>query len=513
MRSSKTNANLTTFKRSGGILLHPTSLPGQFGIGELGPQAFKWIDFLKQSGCGLWQVLPLGPTGYGDSPYQCFSSFAGNPNLISLELLYQNQLLQQNDFENAPEFDPQRVDFGKLIPWKTMLLDRAYQIFCERGADESKEEFERYCTTQADWLDDFALFMALKQAHQGRPWMEWETPYRQRSPQALAEFSKQNEGLVNAFRFQQFLFAKQWDQVHAAAREAGLRIIGDIPIFVAQDSCDVWCNPHLFKLNSKGYPRVIAGVPPDYFSPTGQRWGNPIYNWKAHVQTNFEWWKRRVFHTLRQVDLVRIDHFRGFCACWEIPATHTTAEKGRWVKAPGKSLFRQLSQELNGELPFLAEDLGVITPDVDQLRDSFQLPGMKILQFAFDDHNPSNSFLPHNYAPRCVAYTGTHDNDTTLGWYESIGAEIIATARRYIPLIDQDPAWQMIQYVWASVAIFALAPLQDFLRLGSQARMNYPSKVGQYWSWRATEDAITPLLAEQIARLNEQYNRHPFLNA
>jgi 4-alpha-glucanotransferase len=484
-------------------------LPGPYGIGELGAQAFRWVDFLKQSGCGLWQVLPLGPTGYGDSPYQCFSSFAGNPNLISLELLYQDNLLDQADLSELPEFSPQRVDFGKLILWKNNLLWRAYQNFRQRRPPDLQEKFEQFCQLQADWLEDFALFMALKQAHQGRPWMDWEEPFRRRSVAALRAFLSQNQALVDSFRFQQFLFYRQWSAVRTAANQANIRIIGDVPIFVAQDSCDVWCNPPLFKLKANGYPRRIAGVPPDYFSPTGQRWGNPIYNWKVHRQTKFEWWKKRLKHTLAQVDLIRIDHFRGFCACWEIPAHLPTAEKGRWVKAPGKNLFAQLASELGRDLPFIAEDLGVITEDVIELREKFRLPGMKILQFAFDDHNPRNPFLPHNFSPHCIVYTGTHDNDTSVGWYTDVDASVRDTARLYLPSLDQDPAWQLIEYAWASVAVFALAPLQDFLRLGSEARMNYPGRLGQYWSWRTTDDALTMQLAEQIARLNEKYNRHP----
>jgi len=509
MRSSRTSANLSKFRRSGGILLHPSSLPGKYGIGELGQQALQWIDFLKQSKCGLWQILPLGPTGYGDSPYQSFSSFAGNPNLLSLEALYQENLLDAADLDELPEFSPQRVDFGVLIPWKTNLLWRAYQNFRRRNPPDLQEEFERFCHYQADWLEDFALFMALKQAHQGRAWMEWDEPFRQRSATALKTFLTQHQALVDSYRFQQFLFYRQWSAVRKAANQAAIQIIGDVPIFVAQDSCDVWCNPQLFKLKANGYPRQIAGVPPDYFSPTGQRWGNPIYNWRVHQETNFDWWKKRIKHTLTQVDLIRIDHFRGFSACWEIPAHLPTAEKGRWVKAPGKSLFSQLVADLGEELPFIAEDLGVITADVVELRERFRLPGMKILQFAFDDHNPRNPFLAHNFSPHCVVYTGTHDNDTTLGWYASVDQQVRDWARFYLPLLDQDPAWQLIQYAWASVAIFAIAPLQDFLRLGSEARLNYPGRHGQYWSWRATDDAINAGLAEQIARLNYLYNRQP----
>lgn len=497
-------------KRTGGILLHPTSLPGEWGVGELGQQAFRWIEFLQQSHCGLWQVLPLGPTGYGDSPYQSFSSFAGNPNLISFQWLYQDGLLDQSDYRDHPPFSAQRVDYGILIPWKNERLARAYHHFRQRKPGELQGEFEQFCALHAHWLEDFALFMALKQAHRGRAWMEWDEPYRKRHPIALQTFAEKNRELVDSFRFQQFLFFRQWTAVRKAANAAGIRIIGDVPIFVAQDSCDVWCNPHLFKLKADGTPRVVAGVPPDYFSPTGQRWGNPIYDWRAHRQTDFDWWKKRIRHTLTLVDLIRIDHFRGFCACWEIPAHLPTAEIGRWVKAPGKRLFRRLAIELGGKLPFIAEDLGVITPDVVQLRDSFQLPGMKILQFAFDSQDPRDPFLPHNFFPLCVVYTGTHDNDTTLGWYLSLSDPILETARRYLPALDQDPAWQLIRYAWASVAVFALAPFQDFLRLGSEARMNHPGRVAQYWSWRMTDDSLSPQLAEAIAALNDQYNRHPF---
>ena len=509
MPSSRTSANLSKFRRSSGILLHPSSLPGKYGIGELGQQALQWIDFLKQSKCGLWQILPLGPTGYGDSPYQCFSSFAGNPNLISLEALYQENLLDAADLDELPEFSPQRVDFGVLIPWKTNRLWRAYQNFRRRHLPELQEEFERFCHHHADWLEDFALFMALKQVHQGRAWMEWDEPFRQRSATALKTFLTQHQALVDSYRFQQFLFYRQWSAVRKAANQAAIQIIGDVPIFVAQDSCDVWCNPRLFKLKANGYPRQIAGVPPDYFSPTGQRWGNPTYNWRVHQETNFDWWKKRIKHTLAQVDLIRIDHFRGFSACWEIPAHLTTAEKGRWVKAPGKSLFSQLVADLGEELPFIAEDLGVITADVVELRERFRLPGMKILQFAFGT-NGEKKFLPHNFVRNCVVYTGSHDNDTTLGWWNSIQNDETDTKNffmDYTGSTGNDICKDMIRLAYSSIADLVIIPLQDFLRLGSEARMNFPGKPNGNWAWRFKWSQINDELCEEIKRLVEIFER------
>ena len=493
------------YNRSSGIILHPTSFPGPYGIGDIGPQAFKWIDFLAGSGCGLWQVLPLGPTGYGDSPYQCFSSFAGNPYIISPDLLLEEGLLYPDDLADRPDFPADHVDFGAVISWKLAVLDRSYDRFLTSASPALKDKYEKFKIGQSPWLNDFALFMAIKETRRGAPWPTWEPPLRDRQPQAIAE-TRQNLALtLERQTYRQFIFFMQWVNLRGYARQKGIQIIGDIPIFVAHDSADVWAHPELFFLDKVGKPTVVAGVPPDYFSATGQLWGNPLYRWKVHKASGYAWWLDRIRTVLNLVDFIRLDHFRGFAGYWEVPGSATTAVKGKWKKGPGTHFFSVVKKAL-GNLPIIAEDLGVITPDVVAIREGFDLPGMKILQFAFDG-GPENPFLPHNYVPNCVAYTGTHDNDTVLGWYQRVLEGEKDHYRRYMDREGNQVSWDLIRGVWSSVAMFALSPLQDFLELDNVARMNYPGNPSGNWTWRMPEDAAGERLQKRILEINQLYER------
>jgi 4-alpha-glucanotransferase len=493
------------FKRSSGVLLHPTSFPGPDGIGDLGPEAFKWIDFLSESHCHLWQILPLGPTGYGDSPYQCFSAFAGNPYLISPALLMDSDLLTRVDLADRPQFKAESVDFGPVIEWKLKLLDRAFEHFKSSAAAPIRKEYAAFCKKNQQWLDDFALFMSIKEDQGGVSWDNWPVELRSRNVEALKKFAKEHTDAIEKHKLRQFLFYQQWDNVRAYAHEKEIQIIGDIPIFIAYDSADAWSHPELFYLNETGKPTVVAGVPPDYFSPTGQLWGNPLYRWEEHKKQNFSWWVERFRSVLKTVDIVRLDHFRGFAGYWEIPFGMPTAEVGRWVKGPGQDFFDAIKQQL-GDLPIIAEDLGAITPDVVQLRDENALPGMKIFQFSFSS-TPEDPFLPHNYPRNCVAYTGTHDNDTSLGWYESAPEAEKDLCRRYLARSGQDISWDLIRGVWSSVAMFSLCPLQDLLSLDTRARMNYPGRPSGNWGWRYRPDQINAALAERLKDLNFLYSR------
>ena len=493
------------FKRSSGIILHPTSLPGPDGIGDLGPEAYRWIDFLAGAECGLWQVLPLGPTGYGDSPYQCFSAFAGNPFLVSPALLMQDGLLEREDFAIRPSFSPLEVDYGQVIPWKLALLDRAARRF-EKSADgDLKKEFKAFQQDQTDWLPDFALFMAIKESQGGIAWNQWPEPFRRRDPKTIDQFIQKNHPNIQRHVLRQFFFFRQWQSLREYAHQQGIQIIGDIPIFVAYDSADAWGNKELFYLDDIGQPTVVAGVPPDYFSPTGQLWGNPLYRWDVHRTSGYSWWIKRIKATLKLFDIIRLDHFRGFAGYYEIPFGMPTAEIGTWVGGPGKDIFDKIQQAL-GDLPIIAEDLGEITSDVIELREHFGLPGMKILQFAFAT-DATEPFLPHNYPVNCVAYTGTHDNDTTRGWYDSATKAEQDYCRRYLARSGEDIAWDMIRAVWSSVASFTLAPMQDFLSLDTHARMNMPGKLGGNWGWRMQADALSPRLQARIKEQNTLYRR------
>lgn len=498
---------MTVRERSSGVLLHPTSLPGPYGCGELGSEARTWIDFLASAGQRLWQVMPLGPTGYGDSPYQCFSAFAGNPYLISLDALVAAGRLTAAELDPLRELPGGHVDYGALYRLKLPLLARAAEAFLAAPTEE-RAGFDEFCSANAEWLDDYALFMALKDDLGGAAWVTWPAPLRDRQEGAIAEARSRLAPAVARQRVWQFWFASQWRDVKAYAAEHGVGLVGDMPIFVALDSADVWSNRELFLLAPDGNPTVVAGVPPDYFSATGQRWGNPLYDWEQMRRGGFGWWRRRMRAALEQVDLVRVDHFRGFAANWEIPASEPTAVKGRWVEAPGFELFEALRDELavDGELPVIAEDLGVITPDVERLRDHFGLPGMKVLQFAFAG-GPQDPYLPHNYDRNCVVYTGTHDNDTTLGWYRSAPAAERDLVRRYLACGDDEVVWRLIRLALSSTAEVAIVPLQDLLALGSEARMNTPGSATGNWSWRFAWDDVPYWLAPQVAELVELFGR------
>ncbi len=493
------------FKRSSGILLHPTSLPGPDGIGDLGPEAFRWINFLADTGCTLWQVLPLGPTGYGDSPYQCFSAFAGNPYLVSPALLLNEGLLTRTDLVDRPGFPEDHVDFGPVIQWKLEVLNRACANFDEAASREMKSAFNAFCRKEAEWLEDYALFMAIKEAHGGVAWSDWPDPLRMRKENALKKFSDEHTAEIKVHKLRQFFFFHQWESVHAYAKEKNIQIVGDVPIFVAFDSADAWSHPELFYMDSKRRPTCVAGVPPDYFSPTGQLWGNPLYRWEAHKQTGYAWWIKRMRSALAIFDIIRMDHFRGFAGYWEVPAGMPTAEVGRWMPGPGASLFQAIQDAL-GDLPIIAEDLGKITPDVLELRDGFGLPGMKIFQFSFSTDG-TDPFLPHNYIENCVAYTGTHDNDTARGWYNTAPEPERDFCRRYLGRSGEDISWDMIRAIWASIAMMTLAPMQDLLGLDSHARMNFPGKASGNWGWRMPSAALNDYIKNRLMDMNFLYAR------
>jgi 4-alpha-glucanotransferase len=490
--------------RRAGLLLHPTSLPGPYGVGDLGPAAYEWVDDLAFARQGWWQVLPLGPTGYGASPYQALSAFAGNPLLISPEVLAEEGLLRKADLK-LPDLPAGHVDYDAVNAFKDDLLARAFRRFRSRAGARLRPDFEEFCGLESDWLDDYALFMAIKKAHGGADWMEWPGPLALRRPEALAEARRELGAEVAFYQLTQFLFSRQWQALKRYANDRGVRLIGDLPIFVAGDSADVWAHPELFQLDERHRPKVVAGVPPDYFSKTGQLWGNPLYDWEAHSRSGFAWWVARLRCTLEQVDLVRIDHFRGFESYWEVPAGMPTAEQGRWVKAPGDELFDAVRAAL-GRLPLIAEDLGLITPEVESLRRRAHLPGMRVLQFAFGGA-VENRFLPHNYERDTVVYTGTHDNDTTPGWFATLTPGERTFLRRYAPAGPDGVHWDLIRLAWSSVANDALAPLQDVLGLGSEARTNFPGRVAGNWRWRFTAGQLTRPLLERLGDFTEVYER------
>jgi len=505
-----------SFPRSSGVLLHPTSLPGRYGIGDLGDSAYRFADFLLQSGQRLWQVLPLGPTGYGDSPYACYSAFAGNTLLISFERLLKLGLLVENDLSDFVQSPADVVDFERVHVNSNKLLAHAFERFKGLSNDAMTSAFERFQKSETAWLDDYALFRALKDAHSGTLWNEWESELVTRESSAIAAAQEKLRNEIEAQQFYQFLFFSQWYELKSYCNQRGIRIVGDIPIFVALDSADVWTNPEQFKLDKNLRPTVVAGVPPDYFSDTGQFWGNPIYNWERMQADGFDWWVKRVRAAFQMFDIVRVDHFRGFAAAWEIPAEDKTAERGRWVEVPGRELFEAIRTRL-GELPIIAEDLGVITPDVEQLRDGLGFPGMHVLQFAFGS-DATNTDLPHNYTRNLVVYTGTHDNDTTVGWFTSgegkgstRGADEIDRERefclRYLNSDGREINWDFIRAALASVADVAIVPLQDLLGLGNEARMNLPNSTSGNWTWRFEEEVLTEEIGTRLRDLTRTYGR------
>jgi 4-alpha-glucanotransferase len=499
--------------RASGILLHPTSLPGPHGIGELGTEAYRFLDYLVSAGQSLWQVLPLGPTGYGDSPYACFSSFAGNPLLISLDTLVEWGALNRDELDGAAAFPRNRVHYGPLIEWKTPLLHRAADRFLASGARERREAFEQFRSREAWWLKDYALFMAIKNGTRAGAWNQsWDRDVALREPEALQRCAAELASRVREEEVIQYFFFSQWDALHETAARKGIRIVGDLPIFAAPDSADVWAHRELFLLDVEGRPTAVSGVPPDYFAATGQLWGNPLYDWDELERQGFRFWIQRIRAACRLFDMVRIDHFRGFEACWSVSAAERTAERGQWVKVPGGRLFEALKEEL-GELPIIAEDLGVITPEVNDLRRKFGFPGMRILQFAFDSReagrlDAGNRFLPHNHSRNSVVYTGTHDNDTTRGWWESRTSEDRNYLERYCTATDSEIEWRLIRLAMASVCRSAIVPLQDVLGLGPEARMNTPgTSSAQNWSWRADETCFPEKAAQRLRSLSETYGR------
>ena len=495
------------FERSSGILFHPTSLPGKYGIGTLGKEAYAFIDFLKKSRQKLWQIFPLGPTGYGDSPYQSFSSFAGNPYLIDFDLLIEAHLLSEEDLRDVFFGDNEEyIDYGAIYNQKYPLLRRAYENFKSSDNHEMRENLEHFKRENASWLNDYSLYISLKNHFNGLPWNEWAQDIKNRENAAMEHYRNELADDIEYHNFIQFLFFKQWGDVKRYANENGIKIIGDIPIFVAADSSDAWANPEIFLFDEERKPVKVAGVPPDYFSATGQLWGNPLYNWQKLKETNYSWWVERVRANLSTCDIIRIDHFRGFEAYWAVPYGDDTAINGQWEPGPGIDLFNAIKSQL-GELPIIAEDLGLMTQGVIDLREATGFPGMKILGFAFDS-GEENDYLPHTYTKNCVVYTGTHDNDTLIGWFQKAKEEDRQFARDYLnSRSDDEIHWDAIRGAWSSVANMAISPVQDFLGLGSEARINTPGVAAGNWQWRLKHGVLTDELAERIAKLTKVYSR------
>ncbi|MCL2461202.1 MAG: 4-alpha-glucanotransferase [Defluviitaleaceae bacterium] len=527
------------FERSFGILAHPTSFPGPYGIGDLGGYADTFIEFLKLSGARLWQVLPLGPTSFGDSPYQSFSTFAGNYYLISPDILYARGYLTEDDFSDIPAFPEAEVEYGDVIIFKMKLFRKAFAAFKNETDGERGADYARFCEENSGWLDDYAIFVALKEYfiearrfageseeylayrennkayltdnqiddyYYGAVWNSWPKALASRDAKALAEWSEKLAEQIEFVKFLQYEFFREWNLVKASANSAGISLIGDIPIFVAMDSSDVWAAPGLFLLDENGYPASVAGVPPDYFSEDGQLWGNPLYDWPVHAKSGYAWWISRIGNALKTVDILRIDHFRGFESYWDIPYGERTAINGHWELGPGRDFFDVLKQEM-GDLPIIAEDLGIITPEVHALRHYTGLPGMKVLQFAYGSDS-ANTHLPHNYTDTgSVIYTGTHDNDTTKGWYASAGDEEKDYVRRILNVSGEDINWDFIRQAFASTSVCAVIPLQDVLGLGSEARMNTPGTSAGNWRFRFAEEMVKPEMGEGLRYLAEMFNR------
>jgi 4-alpha-glucanotransferase len=493
--------------RSSGVLLHPTSLPGPYGCGDLGPEAYHWVRTLQAMQQSWWQILPLGPTGAGNSPYQSFSAFAGNVMLLSPELLIQEGLLPRG-FGAEQQFRTDRVEYDRVIPFKHAVVREAFNRFQGgTGGAKLRGEYDAYLAREASWLDEYATYAAIRAALGGAGLNHWPKELRERQPAALAEMEKTTAGEADMHRFGQFLFDKQWTALKDFAHEHGVKVIGDAPIFVAMDSVDVWANPEEYLLDANRDPLAVAGVPPDYFSPTGQHWGNPLYDWKKMAATGYAWWVARLKRNLHQVDLIRLDHFRGFAAAWHIPADQPTALHGKWVRGPGADLFDRFVKELGDELPIIAEDLGLITPDVTELRERYGLPGMRVLQFMLGE--PENLYWPHNYEPLTVCYTGTHDNDTTNGWYAGLNDTDRWQLGVYLGHPVRNAAEDLLRLAWASTARLAIAPMQDLLGLGGEARMNVPGVGVGNWEWRFHAGQLSRDAIDRVAGLTAMMNRVP----
>lgn len=494
--------------RTSGVLMHVTSLPSPYGIGDLGPAAFDWVDRLHDAGQSWWQALPLGPAGGGNSPYSSPSSFAGNTLLISPDLLVEDGLLKPTDCDAGPRLPKSAVDYDAVIAFKHRLLDTAWRHFNSFAGADLRAEFEQYCFEQAHWLDDYALFRAVKTHLGGAPLLDWPEDLRRRSPSSLTRACYDLADEIDKSRFGQFLLSRQGNRLKEYAHERGVFLIGDLPFFVSLDSSDVWSHPEWFQLDARLRPRFVAGVPPDYFSAHGQLWGNPVYDWEALRGSGYRWCIDRLKSLLAHVDLIRLDHFRAFCAAWHVPPAAQTAEPGHWVPGPGADFFEAVRREL-GHLPFIAEDLGIITPDVVALRDQFELPGTRVLQFGFDG-NPDNPHLPHNCGANTVAYTGTHDNDTTRAWFESLPNQVRHAARSYVEtrgIGTGEVAWDFISSVWSSQSRLAIAPLQDLLNLGAEGRMNVPGVASGNWRWRCTEEMLRPAIFQRLRDLTSAAGR------
>lgn len=496
--------------RGSGILLHPTSLPGDFGSGDFGADAYKFVDWLASAGQRYWQVLPMGEIGPGNSPYMSSSAFAGNILLIDLAELGSQGWLDPEDLRPHPDFKSGRVDFTIVKPFRIERLRRAARNFFSSKHDELHRSFAEFCISEKEWLDDYALFLTIEQSEMRREWSHWPEELVHREPKALALIELKFADEISFWKFCQWCFARQWSDLRLYANEHGVRIIGDVPIFVAYQSADVWSHQALFELDENGRPLVVAGVPPDYFSETGQLWGNPLYRWDAHKTSGYAWWIARLRHTLQLVDMVRIDHFRGFAAYWEIQADAPNAIEGEWKQGPGENLFEAFVQAFP-HLPIIAEDLGLITPDVLELRDKFNLPGMRVLQFAFGD-GESNQFLPHHYVKNTVAYTGTHDNDTTLGWWEAIPEHTKTFTLQYLDSDGRSINWVMIRALSSSVADLVIFPMQDVMGLSSEHRMNYPGKPQGNWEWRFSWDQVESEQTQVLAKMSEENDRQAIIS-
>ncbi len=494
-----------TRERQAGVICHPTSFPGPHGIGDFGEAAFRYIEWLARGAQALWQILPLGPIGLGNSPYASPSAFAGNELLISLPWLVGDGLLDARRLDDPPSFSASHVEFDEVRAFKLPLLREAFDRF-RRGAGQNlRPAFDEFRSRQGEWLPDYALFMALKDAHGGSAWSTWPREIALREPTALTASRDRLGEQLRFHEFTQFLFARQWGEIRRYANEHGVRVIGDVPIFVAYDSADVWAHRDLFRLDDDGLPTEVAGVPPDAFTAEGQFWGNPVYDWERNAADGYAWWTDRVRASLHQVDILRIDHFRAFAASWVVPAHAPTAAAGHWERGPGRHIFDAMARSL-GPLPFIVEDLGLVTADVVALRDELGFPGMKVLQFAFDS-GPGNAYLPHNYDPVSVVYTGTHDNQTTSGWFRALNDATRGSVQRYLGRDGSDIAWDLMRISLASVAERAIAPLQDVMRLDDDARMNTPGHPFGNWAWRYAPHQLHEGLADGLRELTETYGR------